>query len=332
MDGLRLGVSQRAVGLVPCKPRSLVARPSLGPGLRLSSKPTKVTRVASVWPVSATFRPGLCRAVSGGERGVQSEAERFIESVQEAAAQEFADEEAEESQLLATIPQLRGKMTELKAQVAELSSKINASFKACFSQMTVELAGEEDEEGTPGEPVSYSFLDIDEVKFAELGRAKPEVINALLELKETTDSAGWQAFQMEVRTCRCRGPRSRVFSDRDVLSRRDKVFSDRDVLSQRDKVFSDRDVLSQRDKVFSDRDVLSQRDKVEAALKGADVFFGSLIFDFDQIPICLVFESALELMSTTELQSDARVCAHSMIIRYLYRANSGDAVWASGKY
>ncbi len=34
--------------------------------------------------------------------------------------------------------------------------------------------------------------------------------------------------------------------------------------------------------VFSDRDILSQRHKVEAALKGADVFFGSLIFDYDQ--------------------------------------------------
>ena len=35
--------------------------------------------------------------------------------------------------------------------------------------------------------------------------------------------------------------------------------------------------------VFSDRDINSQRDKVEAALKGADVFFGSLLFDFDQV-------------------------------------------------
>ncbi|GAX76816.1 hypothetical protein CEUSTIGMA_g4262.t1 [Chlamydomonas eustigma] len=66
-------------------------------------------------------------------------------------------------------------------------------------------------------------------------------------------------------------------------------------------------------KVFSDRDVLSQRSKVEAALKGADVFFGSLIFDYDQvewlraqiqdIPVRLVFESALELMGSTQIGS-----------------------------
>ncbi|MCC5648485.1 magnesium chelatase subunit H [Nostoc sp. XA013] len=64
-------------------------------------------------------------------------------------------------------------------------------------------------------------------------------------------------------------------------------------------------------RVFSDRDLTSQRTEVEAALDGADVFFGSLLFDYDQvvwlrdriaqIPIRLVFESALELMSLTKL-------------------------------
>ncbi|MDZ8185613.1 MAG: magnesium chelatase subunit H [Nostoc sp. ChiSLP02] len=64
-------------------------------------------------------------------------------------------------------------------------------------------------------------------------------------------------------------------------------------------------------RVFSDRDLTSKRQEVEAALNGADVFFGSLLFDYDQvvwlrdriaqIPIRLVFESALELMSLTKL-------------------------------
>ncbi len=64
-------------------------------------------------------------------------------------------------------------------------------------------------------------------------------------------------------------------------------------------------------RVFSDRDLTSQRAEVEAALHEADVFFGSLLFDYDQvvwlrdrisqIPIRLVFESALELMSLTKL-------------------------------
>jgi magnesium chelatase subunit H len=64
-------------------------------------------------------------------------------------------------------------------------------------------------------------------------------------------------------------------------------------------------------RVFSDRDITTNRSEVEAALKDADVFFGSLLFDYDevlwlrdrvaQIPIRLVFESALELMSLTKL-------------------------------
>ena len=63
--------------------------------------------------------------------------------------------------------------------------------------------------------------------------------------------------------------------------------------------------------VFSDRDVAAHPDQVAAALAGADVAFCSLIFDYDQvlwlrdrlqtIPIRLVFESALELMSLTRL-------------------------------
>ncbi|MFB2897149.1 magnesium chelatase subunit H [Aerosakkonemataceae cyanobacterium BLCC-F50] len=64
-------------------------------------------------------------------------------------------------------------------------------------------------------------------------------------------------------------------------------------------------------RVFSDRALTTEPDKVEAALQGANVFFGSLIFDYDQvlwlqervknIPIRLVFESALELMSLTQI-------------------------------
>lgn len=63
--------------------------------------------------------------------------------------------------------------------------------------------------------------------------------------------------------------------------------------------------------VFSDRDLAAQPAAIEAALRGSDVFFASLIFDYDQvlwlrqrvqqIPIRLVFESALELMSLTQL-------------------------------
>ncbi|MEL6931262.1 MAG: DUF3479 domain-containing protein, partial [Cyanobacteria bacterium J06600_6] len=62
---------------------------------------------------------------------------------------------------------------------------------------------------------------------------------------------------------------------------------------------------------FSDRDITTSPSVVEAALQTADVFFASLVFDYDQvmwlrervqdIPIRLVFESALELISLTQL-------------------------------
>ena len=64
-------------------------------------------------------------------------------------------------------------------------------------------------------------------------------------------------------------------------------------------------------KVFSDHDITTSPDTIETALQSTDVFFASLIFDYDQviwlrervqdIPIRLVFESALELMSLTRL-------------------------------
>jgi len=63
--------------------------------------------------------------------------------------------------------------------------------------------------------------------------------------------------------------------------------------------------------VFSDRDLATKAGAIQTALEGADVFFASLIFDYDQvlwlrervqtIPIRLVFESALELMALTTL-------------------------------
>jgi magnesium chelatase subunit H len=63
--------------------------------------------------------------------------------------------------------------------------------------------------------------------------------------------------------------------------------------------------------VLTDRDITQDRARVENILVDADAFFGSLIFDYDQvqflapliqrIPIRLVFESALELMSSTKI-------------------------------
>ena len=63
--------------------------------------------------------------------------------------------------------------------------------------------------------------------------------------------------------------------------------------------------------VFSDTSITTDAEKVESTLQNADVFFASLIFDYDQvmwlrervkhIPIRLVFECALELMSLTQI-------------------------------
>ena len=64
-------------------------------------------------------------------------------------------------------------------------------------------------------------------------------------------------------------------------------------------------------RVFCDRDITTDPLAVETALQGADVFFASLIFDYEQvlwlrervqnIPIRLIFESALELIALTQL-------------------------------
>jgi magnesium chelatase subunit H len=63
--------------------------------------------------------------------------------------------------------------------------------------------------------------------------------------------------------------------------------------------------------IFTDRDIATQPAVVAAALQDASVFFASLLFDYDQvlwlrervqhIPLRLVFESALELMSLTQI-------------------------------
>ncbi len=73
------------------------------------------------------------------------------------------------------------------------------------------------------------------------------------------------------------------------------------------RVFSDQALPGSE----ANRALTTEPNRVEAALQNADVFFGSLIFDYDQvmwlrerlqnIPIRLVFESALELMSLTQI-------------------------------
>jgi hypothetical protein len=49
--------------------------------------------------------------------------------------------------------------------------------------------------------------------------------------------------------------------------------------------------------VFNDRDLGPKRDAIERALQAADVFFGSLLFDYDQVcrSVSLLLTSKTEL-------------------------------------
>ena len=53
--------------------------------------------------------------------------------------------------------------------------------------------------------------------------------------------------------------------------------------------------------VFSDRDIAGRREEVEAALSGADAFFGSLLFDYDQVP-CMQHHTYSPHQPTSALQ------------------------------
>eukprot|EP00960_Hanusia_phi_P025876 745925-Hanusia_phi.AAC.5 len=65
--------------------------------------------------------------------------------------------------------------------------------------------------------------------------------------------------------------------------------------------------------VFTDQDLQTEQGLVENAMEGANVVFASLIFDFEQVnwlrerilrvPVRFVFESSLELMSSTQVGS-----------------------------
>ncbi|CAK9011035.1 Tetrapyrrole-binding protein [Durusdinium trenchii] len=65
--------------------------------------------------------------------------------------------------------------------------------------------------------------------------------------------------------------------------------------------------------VFTDQDIVERREVVQQVLRETDVFFCSLIFDFDQaewlreqcqdIKVRMIFESAVELMSCTQVGS-----------------------------
>jgi hypothetical protein len=84
----------------------------------------------------------------------------------------------------------------------------------------------------------------------------------------------------------------------------------------------------------------SKRSEVEAALHGADAFFGSLLFDFDAvewlrprlaaIPVRLVFESSLELMAETQVGSFKVSAARHFFFSVAGEAAAAPLSWQPG--
>lgn len=190
---------------------------------------------------------------------------------------------------------------------------------------------------------------LSEAMFGLLGTSAPRHMNALLSAKEAQDPRDWQAFQSKVSSLKLRRERvarelqsiSNAIQESQRLQRAAVSPTEYDQLTQYQSqqkantvkivlitgfesfnidlykraavsiARGYRGVISL--KIFSDRDINSKMSELESALSEADVFFGSLLFDFDQvewlrlrvarIPVRFVFESSLELMGLTQVGS-----------------------------
>lgn len=261
----------------------------------------------------------------------------FIESVQDKLPAAILDEEEEDDN---SLDQLNATVERLRVEYNKLQGEIDKRYEACFSGVVGTI--EED-----GDTRTVTFSQLSEEVFAALGRTDPKGLNAVLAAKESQDSQGWQAFQADIHTLKLQ--RSRVgqeLSDVEralVAAERESMRKARlaeggqgeeevrgipagevinivlmtgfesfnvDLYQRAAKEISGQAPFI-RVQVFSDRDVSTQRAKIEAALSRADVFFGSLLFDFDlvewlrkaieRVPVRLVFESSLELMGMTQI-------------------------------
>lgn len=111
------------------------------------------------------------------------------------------------------------------AQASDLTQKIDALFTRCFQDVVVEIEvpspdrtevgadsgtqpqqqQQQQNEGAK-EPKATTttttreerFPQLTEAQFGELGRSRPEVMQALLAAKEKSDPLGWKGFQAEV--------------------------------------------------------------------------------------------------------------------------------------
>lgn len=308
-----------------------------------SSHTTCTARV--VWPENATQQSRhRCAAVQpcnavDQEQELRSAVEQFVDELD---AEPVADSD---------VAQLQHQLSDANAKLGELQRQLDDLHNSTFSgvEFSNSSSGAGSDSGADtGEPSMQRIDSMTEADFAALGRDDPAARKALLAAKEAADPKSVQRFQSAVVPLRLQ--RTRLKSEIEALQTAieqaranartaanlddndDEGAEAADMRSLADTVrivmvtgfeSFNVDLYKKAAKrvakecpgvkvfVFSDRDIGSRQAEVVAALDGADVFFGSLLFDYDQVewlkdlvekvPIRLVFESALELMSCTQV-------------------------------
>ncbi|DBA83121.1 TPA: Magnesium chelatase [Trebouxia sp. C0005] len=268
--------------------------------------------------------PVTCSSASAQ---LQSETELFLDSLEKETASELPSES-----------NLTVQLRKLETQSLELQKRIDDLYQSAFAHAQSN-GNESDVEASTTHAATTGLT---EEAFGRLGRAQPEAMKQLLHDKETSDPKGWAQTQQQIQTAKLQRTRlTREIEDlKAALVQAEEDMSHDDLDDVADSVLpGGKDTVSiclitgfesfnislyskvakelaeklpnVRLHVFSDRDLQPKRAQIEAALDSADVFFGSLLFDYDQvewlksrvekIPLRLVFESALELMSATQI-------------------------------
>lgn len=214
-------------------------------------------------------------------------------------------------------------------QISDLTNTIDAEYQKFFSNRIVHL---ED----PQEDVSLGEMNASQ--FSQWSKERPEVIKALIDHVSQTEAENWYHFQTTVQELKLKSKRyqrqledareswnwkergikddapSPIFSEGDihiVLFTGFESFNS-DLYTQAAKTISE-ELQGVRVSVFTEKDIQKRPEEVETALKTATVLFASLIVEYDDalwlrercenIPTRFVFESALELMSMTNVGS-----------------------------
>eukprot|EP00667_Euglena_gracilis_P014920 EG_transcript_15491 len=214
-----------------------------------------------------------------------SAAERFIKDIENEATPD--DDEAGANALLKE--QRRRELSQLQEELDGLYVK---TFKG--REVTVQRAGSVE--------VTYRCDEMSEAVFASLGRTDPDIVQALI-TQAQAEGGGWVAFQTRSQTIALK--RNRLLQQLQDTSSWKR--SPATTKAQREQFTKGtarivlicgfesfnarlyRDVAAKLKVdcpglellVYSDRDVQTRREEIAAALKEANVFFGSLLFDYD---------------------------------------------------